>query len=279
MTKFLNRRQFIAASVTVLATGCSRRGRQSTRYSTTGLPAQVPTNSYLYTIQKGDTLSSISRRSGLSIRDIMQANDLHSNVLRIGQHLALPNVKTLGVDPLAQATIHKADPAETWVGTPYKVVPRSQWTTNKLRKNRKAMGQINRITIHHTSEHGNMMTWSDKKIVQSIENYHRNERKWACIGYHYLIGRDGTIYEGRPARYQGAHTRNANSKNLGISVIGDFNKKLPSHRQLAALRSFLNDKRQFYGVSTRRVYGHRDLSPSRCPGDKLYAWVQSYKQA
>ena len=140
------------------------------------------------------------------------------------------------------------------------------------------MGRVKKITIHHTGEHGKMASMSDIDVVRVIERYHRNERKWAAIGYHYLIGRDGRVYEGRPSRYQGAHVRANNPNNIGISMIGDYHRKQPSVRQLATLAKFVEEQRVKYRLSRSNIYGHRDLGQSICPGDRLYGWVQQYKR-
>lgn len=162
-------------------------------------------------------------------------------------------------------------------GNGYVVVKRSSWTNQPVKGNNNPMGAITRITVHHTGEHGNWADLPDVEIVQRIESYHRNEKDWAAIGYHFLVGKDGRIYEGRPVKYQGAHVSTQNENNLGISVIGDYTDHQPSARQLEALNAFLNDKRKAYGVGRARIYGHRDLHASLCPGDSLYAWVKKYK--
>jgi N-acetylmuramoyl-L-alanine amidase len=168
-------------------------------------------------------------------------------------------------------------PAETVAGNGYTLVPRKAWTSLPVKSNHNPMGTVTRITVHHTGEHGSWDNLPDTEIVQRIESYHRNEKDWAAIGYHFLVGKDGRVYEGRPAQYQGAHTSTQNENNLGISVIGDFMNRPPSSRQLAALKAFLDDKRSEYGVGRGRIYGHRDLHASLCPGDALYAWVKTYK--
>jgi hypothetical protein len=170
----------------------------------------------------------------------------------------------------------KRPPAEI-AGKGYTMVPRRAWTDLPVKRNHNPMGTVSRITIHHTGEHGNWAELPDVEIVQRIEKYHRSEKDWAAIGYHFLVGKDGRIYEGRPTQYQGAHTSTQNENNLGISVIGDFMRQPPSSRQLAALKAFLDDKRIEYGVGRGRCFGHRDLHPSLCPGDALYAWLKKYK--
>ncbi len=222
-------------------------------------------------------------------------------LLLAGAALVLASCTTRSKDPLANVTMRPTDQPERaptgrpnsvanrpdapiqaptiQAGNGYTLVKRSAWTEQAIKGNNNPMGTVTRITIHHTGEHGNWAELPDTEIVQRIEKYHTNEKKWAAIGYHYLVGKDGRIYEGRPVSYQGAHVSTQNENNLGISVIGDFTDHLPSERQLSALRSFVDDQRRLYGVSKPRVYGHRDLHASLCPGEALYGWVKRYKSS
>lgn len=159
----------------------------------------------------------------------------------------------------------------------YVLVPRSTWATRPVGANNYAMNGVSRITVHHTGEYAAWADIPDVEVVRRIDRYHREDRHWSAIGYHYLVGKDGRIYEGRPAQYQGAHTLTANEHNLGISVIGDFQNHLPTPAQLAALSRFLDDQRTRFHVGKGRLYGHRDLHQSVCPGNALYAWLKKYK--
>lgn len=189
------------------------------------------------------------------------------------------NALPVGPTPEPKPPARPAPPQDPTVSTGrgYELVHRRAWTDAPIKPNNVAMGTVTRLTVHHTGEHEGLIGLPDMEVVARIEKYHRNEKRWAAIGYHYLVGKDGRIYEGRPAQYQGAHVSTANENNLGISVIGDFMHQLPNERQLTALRAFLDDMRKRYGVSRARVYGHRDLHPSLCPGDALYGWVKKYR--
>ena len=47
--------------------------------------------------------------------------------------------------------------------------------------------KTNRIILHH----------SGVSVLQSVEvihNYHKNTNKWAGIGYHFYVRKDGSIY-------------------------------------------------------------------------------------
>lgn len=63
---------------------------------------------------------------------------------------------------------------------------------------------------------------SCSEIVRSYQNYHMDDREWFDIGYNFVIGEDGNVYEGRGWDYVGAHAPGYNTQSIGICVIGDF---------------------------------------------------------
>jgi N-acetylmuramoyl-L-alanine amidase len=285
------RRLIITGSAGLLLTAGCGREHQTSR-SSTAAPTNPRPGGIWYEVVEGDTLSSIARRSGVSVQAIVEGNNLTSNVLVPQTRLWLNGATGIGADPLAHVSAPEVDvipptpmgndepepDLPPLSGSGYVLVPRSRWTSKAPGTNSRPMGRVTRITIHHTAEHGEVATLPDIEVIRRIENYHRTGRKWCAIGYHYLVGKDGRVYEGRPANLQGAHVLSENENNIGISVMGDFNRKMPNPRQLAALSGFLEDSRDRFKVGRNRVYGHRDLNKSECPGDMLYAWLRkSYR--
>jgi hypothetical protein len=57
--------------------------------------------------------------------------------------------------------------------------------------------------------------------VRGIQGFHQNGRGWIDIGYHFLIGPEGIIYQGRPENVRGAHAT-PNTNKVGICLIGDY---------------------------------------------------------
>lgn len=156
-------------------------------------------------------------------------------------------------------------------------VRRANWTDRAPAANHNPMPRIGRLTVHHTGADTRALGATDLQTVQRIEGYHREQLGWACVGYHFLIGEDGTIYEGRPLALQGAHVRDANRGNLGVSLIGDCHQQPPSPHQLASLSFVLDAARRRYHLRPDQVFGHRDLAPTTCPGDQLYAWLRTWR--
>lgn len=116
------------------------------------------------------------------------------------------------------------------------------------------------LIVHHLGAEG--VNWT----VQAIHNMHRTQNLWAGIGYHYYIRLNGHIYKGRPDRAIGAHTQGANANALGIAFEGDYSKRknMPAEQYNAwvYLKKYLTN---IYGAMP--TYGHREKSPSECPGE------------
>ncbi|KAF3428665.1 hypothetical protein E2986_14106 [Frieseomelitta varia] len=113
------------------------------------------------------------------------------------------------------------------------------------------------------------------QIVKSYQNYHMNNNGWADIGYNFIIGEDGNVYEGRGWKYVGAHAPGYNANSIGICIIGDFTNRLPNEAALKALNALIS-----YGVSkgsishSYHVLPHRQVTSTACPGTKLYEYVK-----
>lgn len=160
----------------------------------------------------------------------------------------------------------------------YEVVPRAAWGAAPLRDNHDPMAGVRRITVHHTAELPAMSTRTDTELVKGVQRFHQDDRGWADIGYHYLIGRDGRVYQGRELQIQGAHAGGGhNVENLGVSVIGDFSDGLPADAMLATLERFLRNQMRIHKVAHDQLFGHREFKPTACPGDVLFGWLKAYR--
>lgn len=238
---------------------------------------------HVHVVQPGDTLASLGRRAGCSAERIADVNRLPGTTIRVGQSLWIPGAPALAADPCDACAVpsgRSPGRALASAGPGWTLVSREQWGAQCLRANHDPMQAVTRITLHHTDEHAGMRGKADADVVRAIQRYHQDQQGWADIGYHYLVGRDGRIYEGRSTAVQGAHSGGANNvQNLGVSVIGSFCDAPPPPKQLATLGAFLEDRCGAYGVERVSLLGHRDLGPTECPGGALYGWLQSFKRA
>ena len=97
------------------------------------------------------------------------------------------------------------------------------------------------------------------------------------IGYNSVILENGTLQEGRPIYWQGAHVRDFdgdgegnNSDSLGVCLIGMGGDATPS--QKAVLRLKLNTWLNIYPQA--EVCGHYELDSRKpdCPGFDVKDW-------
>lgn len=134
-----------------------------------------------------------------------------------------------------------------------------------------------RITIHCTATPN-----GEARSVQSIRGYHTakppNGRGWLDIGYHFLIGIDGTVAAGRPADSQGAGVEGENEDNLHVALVGTDQFTIAQFRGLRGLVTALINR---YNIEPWRVYTHNQFESAWrqmkcCPGIKpsdLLYWL------
>ena len=127
------------------------------------------------------------------------------------------------------------------------------------------------IVIHHT---GNPT--DDDLSAAEIDASHKGQG-WACIGYHYVIRKDGTVEQGRPHWTVGAHAYGHNSHTIGIHVCGNFEEAEPTDAQIESTAMLLANLCTDYGIPIDRghIVGHRELMGTACPGRNLFAQMDT----
>ncbi|KAK7871824.1 hypothetical protein R5R35_006424 [Gryllus longicercus] len=157
------------------------------------------------------------------------------------------------------------------------IISRSGWGA----RNPTATTQLSKkptpyVVVHHGASSSCTTQSACASIVRSYQNQHMDVNGWADIGYNFIIGEDGNVYEGRGWELTGAHAPGYNTQSIGICIIGTFTSKLPNTAALNALNNLIE-----CGVSKGKItaaykeIGHRQATATECPGTKLYQWVQS----
>lgn len=125
------------------------------------------------------------------------------------------------------------------------------------------MRKINEIIVHcAATQEGKDFT------VQQIDSWHR-QRGFRCIGYHYVIYRDGSVHCGRPESQVGTHCTGHNANSIGVCYIGGCasDGKTPkdtrTDAQKASLLKLLRELKAKYPVAA--IHGHRDFANKACP--------------
>lgn len=96
------------------------------------------------------------------------------------------------------------------------------------------------VFIHHTTGPQCNDKTSCSRLIRSHQKHHMDANRWPDIGYNFLVGGDGRIYEGRGFGREGAHTRGYNHVGIAISFVGDFNRAKPSQRMLRAAQRLIS---------------------------------------
>lgn len=104
--------------------------------------------------------------------------------------------------------------------------------------------------------------------VADIDRWHR-QRGFRCIGYHYVVYRDGSVHTGRPEASIGAHCTGHNASSIGVCYIGGVKSdgKTPADTRTPAQRKALTELlgRLKAKYPTARIRGHRDFAAKACP--------------
>ncbi|KAL2096201.1 hypothetical protein ACEWY4_008349 [Coilia grayii] len=132
-----------------------------------------------------------------------------------------------------------------------------------------------RVIIHHTAIRSSDTAQDCITQVGRIQKMHMEDRHFDDIGYNFLVGQNGIMYEGRGWGVMGAHSKGHNEDSVGIAFMGNFNNDIPTSEALSAVRRLLRHGiSQGYLCSNYAIFGHRDLASTECPGNKLYPEIQ-----
>lgn len=122
------------------------------------------------------------------------------------------------------------------------------------------------VYIHHSATPVTNNLYADMRHIERV-----GIQRFGYISYSYVIHpRDGEILEGAGIR-RGAHTAQRNSTSFGICWAGDYNVRAAKVQQIEATRWLIDhliDRGRL--LPNAKIYGHRDVGSTACPGDNLY---------
>jgi hypothetical protein len=130
--------------------------------------------------------------------------------------------------------------------------------------------EIRQITIHHAGDLDGVIGPAQYRSWQSWHHY----LGWPDLAYHFIVGHDGKVYQGRPYTAVGdTATEYDPTGHFLIVVEGDFNEDTPTTEQLEMTAQLVAWASLQFGVSVETITGHRDHSATTCPGDNLYTHI------
>ncbi|KQW02234.1 N-acetylmuramoyl-L-alanine amidase [Rhizobacter sp. Root1221] len=136
----------------------------------------------------------------------------------------------------------------------------------------KPLTEVKFIAVHCSATPGNRDIGA-----KELDRMHR-DRGFRCIGYHYVIRRDGTVEKGRPDNQPGAHVEDWNHCSLGICLVGGVDAKLKPEpnftpAQMDGLNQLLTKLEEDHPLAV--IQGHRDFSHvnKACPSFDVKHWL------
>lgn len=114
-------------------------------------------------------------------------------------------------------------------------------------------------------------------LTRNIQTFHIEGQKWSDIGYNFLIGGDGAVYEGRGWTKEGAHTYSYNSVSLGIAFIGTYIEEAPPPIMLNTFDQLIE-----YGIKLKyltsdyKILAHRQLIATESPGQAFFEEIKKW---
>ena len=149
--------------------------------------------------------------------------------------------------------------------------------------------KVQKIIIHHTATTGTID--DEEAAVRAIYYYHAVTRGWGDIGYNFVVGPDGKIFEGRAGGdgVVAGHAKGYNTGSVGIALLGDYHSNPLPAPLMKSLDALVLEKAELWnidpsGSSTFRgetmpnIVGHRDVGSTACPGDYTYAQLDGIRE-
>lgn len=127
--------------------------------------------------------------------------------------------------------------------------------TYKINGNLSIRNSTERIILHHAA--------ASQCSADDIDKWHK-QKDYSCIGYHFFIRKDGTIYRGRQENAVGAHAYQNNYNSIGICFEGDFEKEQMTDAQVESAKELVAYLKNKYNIS--KVQKHKDVNNTSCPG-------------
>jgi len=159
----------------------------------------------------------------------------------------------------------------------FELVTREEWGARPPVAVAVIPNPVNMTFVHHTAGRPCFDKETCMSYIRAIQNFHMDDNGWNDIGYSFLIGEDGRVYEGRGWGVVGSHTLNYNSVAYGFCILGTFMNMQPNDVALETTQNIINcGVEKGYVVEDYELFGHRDGRCTSCPGDFLYTIINGW---
>lgn len=173
------------------------------------------------------------------------------------------------------------------------LVDQMEWKENlTIKSYSREFTEVKNIIIHHSAS---LPSGNNLVDIRNIYIEHVYDNGWDDVGYNYVIFPDGNIYKGRDPidstqdEVKGAHFCKNNNQTMGICLVGDYSAQNPSAQMIHSLIKLTSWKIRKENVDPKSIQphpldsmlqaiaGHRDGCATECPGNNLYALLDSIR--
>lgn len=136
--------------------------------------------------------------------------------------------------------------------------------------------RITHITLHHEGNAQPLKPDDDvPKMLRALQSWGASDRNWWDVPYHFLLGYNGEIYEGRDYHFMGeTNTTYDPSGHFLISVVGNYNMQEPTQGQLNAIADLMAWAVREFDVPLDNIAGHYNYADTDCPGKNLRKYLE-----
>ncbi|XP_043063933.1 peptidoglycan-recognition protein LC isoform X7 [Drosophila ficusphila] len=175
-------------------------------------------------------------------------------------------------------TLNQTDDSEVRVDGKLVVIGLKSWGGLPTRGKLEPLDiPVSRVIISDTPPEMCLTRESCSYWARVLQSRHMDTYNWGQIGYNFMVGGDGRIYEGRGWNFEGAHTRDNNKSSIGITFLGNFLRNEPTPKSLEACQLLLDQ-----GVRLKKLkpdyqlLGHRQITGTLMPAERLYKIIQTW---
>ena len=135
---------------------------------------------------------------------------------------------------------------------------------------------ITHVTLHHTGDAKPLLP-GDSPVtrLRNLQSWGASDRNWWDLPYHFLLGLNGDIYEGRDYHFMGeTNTAYDPGGHFLISAIGNYGVQEPTQATLDAIADMMAWALNENGLSLDRIGGHYNYADTGCPGKNLKKYLE-----
>ena len=135
---------------------------------------------------------------------------------------------------------------------------------------------ITHVTLHHTGDSRPLMPGEDPvRRLRGLQSWGASDRNWWDVPYHFLLGVDGRIFEGRDYHFMGeTNTTYDPGGHFLISAIGNYEQQEPTPETLSAIADLMAWALQEFDLPLDRIGGHYNYAQTGCPGQHLRKYLE-----